>query len=166
MGAKRRVDMRIAFLLGLLTMIGVASPRYENSVFDITSNELVGTWYGVALIPADIPGTLKADTTWYEIRELTQTQRDELLWATEQDYIKKPLTFDVVYPRGGRDLAYIYTPGNPRYDSETEMSSVTYKMIRDYSRNKVRGEISFEMPDIDMLWVITGNRIITLRKAR
>jgi lipocalin len=163
MGAKRRFKMRTASLFVLLAAMCVDS---SSILSNITNKNITGVWYEVAPIPADVSSTFRFDTTWYEIRELNRAQYDEFKQVTEFSYEKEPLTFDVVYSRGGRDLAYIYTPKDGPYCQEIAEYSRVYKLIRDYSRDKVFGEIKFEMPDINTLWIYTGGRPLTLIRAR
>jgi hypothetical protein len=127
---------------------------------------LMGTWYEVKLVPADVSGTWKIDTTRYTITDLTQTQRDHLLQISGYAYIKDPLTYDITYSKGGSLLGYIYDPQKNEWDDTTQRACIIYKIVQDYDRTKTYSEIRFEMPNLDSLFVTIGTQKLGLKKDR
>jgi hypothetical protein len=164
--------MRTLFLsVALLCLFGdlLAEPSEETRTW-LTARYLLGTWYEIHQVQSEIPGLYRLDTTLYEIQELSSVQFDQLrnliFDSGENKPVREPLTFDIIYSKGGTKLGYIYSPAKNKYDGETERALLTYSIVQDYTRSMAFNVVSFQMPNTDSLCVKLGIREFGLKKAR
>lgn len=131
-------------LITFLSCDTINDPKYY-----LSSDNLVGQWLRIKEIPSTIPGYYTKDTTTYRIG------KDPLVTSDTVYYLKSPMTYKVIYTRGGYTLGYISNPVES-YDYNLSVSTLVYDYIPD-ALSGAKSQITFQMPVNDSLCIIVGS---------
>lgn len=102
---------------------------------------IIGEWIRVTETPSDVQGLYRKDTTIYQIG-LDSLQKF-VTWIDPSLY--KPVTFKILYQRGGTKYGYLHEP-DEEYDWELEESNLKYNLDLGLPEQTTRYEINFSVP--------------------
>jgi hypothetical protein len=87
---------------------------------------ITGEWLRIKEVPSDVAGLYRKDTVVYQIG--LDKLSDYLKFVSKNIY--DPLTFKIIYPRGGTKYGYLERPGNNfrDYDMDKQESSLNYEL--------------------------------------
>lgn len=152
----------LIFILALLVQCG--NLIGDDPSLYLEPENLVGEWLQVVDVPSDVQGLYRRDTTKYEIGldQLT----DYIKFVDKSIY--DPLTFKVIYPRGGAQYGYLERPeDNFRDFNDNSEAILNYKLNLGLPETTILHQASFSVPrgcSYDTLRVTIDAEIIGLKR--
>lgn len=143
-------------LIGCVMCSCLVSP--SDSQTYLKPSHIKGSWIQVSEKPSGIEGLYEKDTVIYRIGL-------DSLPDTGPYYIRKPMTFYVVYEGKGSEYGYIYDP-QEEYDFDKELSFLTYVLVEGLPGPTHESSVTFWMPVEDSLCMERGNDTIHLKRGR
>ena len=139
---------------------------YEDPDVTLEPEQITGEWLRVTETPSDVPGLYKKDTVIYQIGLDKLT--DYLKFVDKSIY--EPLTFKIIYPKGGTSYGYIERPDEHYRDFDTDRQEaiLNYKLYQGLPATPtLTCWIAFSVPrnhPADTLRVKTDNETFGLKK--
>lgn len=126
---------------------------------------LIGEWVKVSYVQSDVQGLLRIDTTTYQIGLDNLT--DYIKFADKNVY--DPLTFKILYQRGGTKYGYLERPDDNFRDFDVNMqeSMLNYELNLGLPEITTLQKISFAVPRgcrADTLRVTIDSEVFGLKR--
>lgn len=160
----------IKYLLILILLIQCSTILGEDDhQIDLKAEHLTGEWINVTEAPSEIRGLYRKDTVIYQIglEKLT----DYVKFVDKSIY--DPLTFKIIYPKGGNVVGYLEKPNDFDYrdfDYDRGEAILNYKLYLGLPGVTTKDTISFSVPQgfpADTLRVtINHKEIFGLKKRK
>ena len=158
MKTKLIIHLSILLLLNCGNLIG------DDPQLKLDKNDLKGEWVRITEIPSDIPGLYKKDTVIYQIGLEDLTSYIKFVDKSIID----PLTFKIVYPKGGFKYGYLHDR-NEEYDWDNETSYLMYTLELGLPQETTKYQATFLVPknfNADTLCVTIDSEIFGLKKRK
>lgn len=106
---------------------------------------ITGEWYQVKEVPSDVAGLYRKDTVIYMIG--LDSLSDYIKFVDRRIY--DPLTFKVIYPRGGTKFGYLEKPKDDfrDFDYDRQESILNYILYLGLPEMTTKYQASFRVPN-------------------